>query len=64
MSNPNYDGHLVEREIDIYEHPQPSCELVYKYGYDSGIVIRTPSDAKAIIESLQRYLASIGEEYK
>lgn len=47
-------------DIEIWEWPQPCCEIVSKIAYGH-IHIREASDAKAVIESLTRFLESIGE---
>lgn len=44
--------------IKIYEWPQPICEI-YDKRRDEYLQITTPEDAKAIIQSLERFLKAI-----
>lgn len=47
--------------IKIFEYPQPICAIVDK---NHGCVeIRTPEDAKAVIESLWKFLNVIPSEF-
>lgn len=47
--------------IDIYEWPNPACEIVDGKG---SIAIRNKRDAELIIESLTRLIAAIDDEEK
>ena len=49
------------RQITIHEWPN-GCELVNERE-GLGIVIRAPEDARDVMESLQRYLASFDPAY-
>ena len=54
IDEPEYAGD----EINIYEWPQPACEItdVIDHG-SSSVVVRSYRDAKALHESLSRLIA-------
>lgn len=54
---PFYESDLIK----IFEYPQPICAIVDK---NHGVVdIRTPEDAKAVIQSLIAFLNAIPFEF-
>lgn len=50
----------MTKTIEIYEWPQPCCEL-HDLITDSYVSIRTTEAAEAVIESLHRFLDSTKE---
>lgn len=49
-------------KIVIHEWPQPICEIYDKVNQEY-VRITTPEDAKAVINSLQQFLASIPTKF-